>query len=67
MAEGLHGGTDCAPVHRLAIFTLFQEVLATMVIGMLIEYPVAVQDLARVHLSQTVTLQNRRAVLGGLK
>lgn len=65
--EGLHSGADCTPVHRLAIFTLFQEVLAATVIGVLIEHPEAIQDLAGVHLSQAVTLQSGGAVLGGLE
>lgn len=66
-AEGLDDGTHCSPVHRLAIFAFFQDVLASTVIGVLIEYPVAVQDLAGLHLSQAVTLQNGGAILGGLK
>lgn len=66
-AERLHGGTNCAPVHRLAVFALFQEVLTATVIGVLIEYPVAIQDLAGVHFSQAVTLQSGGTVLSGLK
>lgn len=65
--EGLHSRTDRSPVCGLAIFTLFQDVLAATVIGVLIEYPVAIQDLAGVHLSQAVTLQSGRTVLGGFK
>lgn len=55
--EGLDRRADSTPVTRLAVFPLLQEVLASTVVGVLIENPPAVKDLAGVDLPPTELLQ----------
>lgn len=61
--EGLDGGTDSAPVAWFAVFSLLQEVLASAVVGVLVEDPPAIVDLAGVDLPPAELVQERRAVL----
>lgn len=61
--EGLHSRTDSTPVTRLAVLSLLQEILATVVVGVLIEHPPAIKHFAGVHLPPTKLLQKGRTVL----
>lgn len=64
--EGLHGAADGAPVGRLAVVTLLQEVLAPTVVGVLVEDPEALHDLAGVDLTQVELLGHGGAVVVGI-
>lgn len=66
-SEGLDRRTDGAPVSGLTVFPLLQEVLASAVVGVLVENPPAVEDLAGVDLPPAELLQERGAVLCGLE
>lgn len=65
--EGLDRRTDGAPVTRLTVFPLLQEVLAPAVVGVLVENPPAIEDLTGVDLPPPQLLQKRRTVLCGLE
>lgn len=55
--EGLDCWTDSTPVDRLAIFPLFQEVLASAVIWLLVENPPSIEDFTGVDLPPAELLQ----------
>lgn len=61
--EGLDGGTDGAPVSWFAVFSLLQEVLASAVVGVLVEDPPAIVDLTGVELPPAELVLERGAVL----
>lgn len=65
-SEGLHGWTDCAPLHWFAVVAFFQEVLVAAVVGMLVENPVAIQNFAGMDLSQAISLRHRWTVIHSL-
>ena len=65
--EGQDCGAAGPPVARLAVFSLLQEVLASAVVGMLVENPQAVEDLAGVDLPPAKLLQEGGTVLCGLE
>lgn len=63
LSKGLHGGADGAPVCRLAVIAFLQQVLATLVVGMLVEDPPAPQDPGRMDLPPVELVQNGSAVV----
>lgn len=64
--EGLDCRTDSTPVARLAVFPFLQKILASAVVGVLVENPPAIVDLTGVDLPPAELLQERGAVLCGL-
>lgn len=63
LSKGLHGGADGAPVCRLAVIAFLQQVLATLVVGMLVEDPPAPQDPGGMDLPPVELVQNGSAVV----
>lgn len=61
-SEGLDHSARGAPVARLAVFPLSQEVLASAEVGVLVENPAAVEHFTGVDLSPAELLLERGAV-----
>ncbi len=61
--EGANGGTHGTPVAELAILARKHEILTASITGVLIEGPVALQDIARVEAAALETFMNGLAVI----
>jgi len=66
-AEGSRGGGGGAPVREVAVLAPFQEVLAPLVVGPLVEDPGAIRYHGGVDFPELEGLENRRAILGALR
>lgn len=62
-SEGANSGIDRTPVSVSPILSWSQVVLATSVVGQLIEDPMAIQDVARVDVMIIEMLMDRRTVI----
>ncbi|TNN42685.1 Gamma-crystallin M3 [Liparis tanakae] len=66
-AEGSCGGGGGTPVREVAVLAPFQEVLAPLVVGPLVEDPGAIRYHGGVDFPELEGLVNRRTILGALR
>lgn len=62
-SEGAHNGTGSTPVAVSPVFSGFQEVLSSSVVGIFIENPVAIHHITGVHVAMVKTVRHTGAVV----